>query len=598
MKITSLFALLAIITMVSCTNKQSKETANPDCIWLIGSSVATEEENGVSVYCFNQETGEAKLKSSIKGISNPTYFDISQDGSKIYTVGENGKSNSSAYYLDFDTLTGNLAIKDSVKVNGASPCYITISPDEKYIVTANYMGANISVVPIGNDGKFTNQAITYDYSGVGIDTIRQTQPHLHCVRFLPNDQRLIATDLGLDRIHTFNVDTSTDNTSKPYLTKGTDIIVDSLSGPRHIEFDAKGKYAYLINELSGMVTVFDINDSILVAKQYIVSDTVHAMGSGDIHLSPDNKYLYTSNRLESEGLAIFRVDPVTGLLTRIGSQPTGRHPRNFAITPNGKFVLVACRDDNQVEIYSRDESTGLLTDTNRRINLNKPVCLKFNPKYSPIMGECINTIKSENMNQKETSFKSIDVPRISTSDEITNQPYHPISEVNWKEYATYPETYFQIATIDNNICIKFTTKEANPLAVNNKDFQSVWEDSCVEFFCKVPSEEKYFNFEFNSNKACMASSRLGRDEDVKFLEVQQMESISRKVIKNPNEWSLTVMIPLSIIDPNLTTPCQLKGNFYKCGDKCEHPHFLSWNPISTPTPDFHCPSYFGTINLL
>ena len=104
-----------------------------------------------------------------------------------------------------------------------------------------------------------------------------------------------------------------------------------------------------------------------------------AKGSGDIHISPDGKFLYASNRLKADGLAIFSIHPENGMLTKVGYQLTGIHPRNFIITPNGKYLLVACRDSNEIQIYERDTDTGLLTDIRKDIKVVKPVCIKFVP---------------------------------------------------------------------------------------------------------------------------------------------------------------------------------------------------------------------------
>ena len=81
---------------------------------------------------------------------------------------------------------------------------------------------------------------------------------------------------------------------------------------------------------------------------------VGAKGSADIHLSPDGKFLYASNRLQADGVAIFKVSPSDGTLTKVGYQLTGIHPRNFTITPNGKYLLVACRDTNEIQVFARD----------------------------------------------------------------------------------------------------------------------------------------------------------------------------------------------------------------------------------------------------
>lgn len=111
--------------------------------------------------------------------------------------------------------------------------------------------------------------------------------------------------------------------------------------------------------------------------QTIAADTLRARGSADIHLSPDGKYLYASNRLKGDGLAIFEVNPETGMLAKVGYQLTGIHPRNFIITPNGKYLLAACRDSHVIQVFQRDPVTGLLSDTHQDISIDKPVCIQF-----------------------------------------------------------------------------------------------------------------------------------------------------------------------------------------------------------------------------
>ena len=153
--------------------------------------------------------------------------------------------------------------------------------------------------------------------------------------------------------------------------------IEADSGPRHLTFSPNGKFAYLITELSGKVIAFSYDDGRLKQIQTITADTVAARGSADIHLSPDGKYLYASNRLKEDGIAIFAVNPENGTLAKVGYQPTGIHPRNFNITPNGKYLLAACRDSNVIQVYKRNEVTGLLEDTNQDIVVDMPVCVQF-----------------------------------------------------------------------------------------------------------------------------------------------------------------------------------------------------------------------------
>ncbi|RYD70995.1 MAG: hypothetical protein EOP53_24420 [Sphingobacteriales bacterium] len=97
-----------------------------------------------------------------------------------------------------------------------------------------------------------------------------------------------------------------------------------------------------------------------------------------MHLSADGKFLYASNRGDANNIAIYRVNKTDGKLTIVGFQPVlGKAPRNFSIDPSGKFLLCANQDSNEIVIFKRNKNTGLLTDTGKRIDIPKPVCIKW-----------------------------------------------------------------------------------------------------------------------------------------------------------------------------------------------------------------------------
>lgn len=250
------------------------------------------------------------------------------------------------------------------------------------MITANYSGGSISVFPIDKDGSLLPASTVVKFKGSGADKERQEKPHLHCVRITPDGKYLFADDLGTDQIHKFIIHPNAKPDNEEILLKEgnpASYKVEAGSGPRHLTFAPNGHYAYLINELSGTVIAFEYNDGNLKEIQTIAADTAGAKGSGDIHISPDGKFLYASNRLKADGIAIFSIHPENGMLTKAGYQLTGIHPRNFIITPNGKYLLVACRDSNMIQVYKRDADTGLLTDIHQNIKVDKPVCVKFIP---------------------------------------------------------------------------------------------------------------------------------------------------------------------------------------------------------------------------
>ena len=362
---------IGALMLCACTSMKQKETMEK--MYLMVGSYATPEEEGIKVYAWDGEKGEAAYVSGLKGISNPSYQVVSADGERVYSVGEDDGLTSTAHALSFDKSQGRLALMNTQLTQGGAPCYINLSPNEDFVITANYMGGSISVLPTETSGRLGENVSTFAFQGEGVLKERQSQPHLHCVEFTPDGKFLLANDLGTDKIHVFPL------TSGGKLDEmGTfDVKLEAGSGPRHLCFSKDGRFAYLINELSGKVTALSYKGETLTPIQYIEADTVNAQGSADIHLSPDGKFLYASNRLKADGIAIFSVNQETGMLTKAGYQLTGIHPRNFVITPDGRFLLVACRDSNVIQIFSRDEKTGLLVDTGKTIETSKPVCLKF-----------------------------------------------------------------------------------------------------------------------------------------------------------------------------------------------------------------------------
>lgn len=205
----------------------------------------------------------------------------------------------------------------------------------------------------------------------GPDMSRQQTPHVHCACFARDGRYILASDFSADRILSFRLRGS------DVVANGVASAVSADSGPRHLTFNPDGRFAYVMSELSGKVTVFRYCEGRLQALQEIVSDSLGARGGADIHLSPDGRFLYASNRLKGDGIAIFRVDATSGLLTRVGYQPTGIHPRHFNITPNGRYLLCCCRDSDKIQVFRRDAQTGLLTDIHRDIPVSKVVCVQF-----------------------------------------------------------------------------------------------------------------------------------------------------------------------------------------------------------------------------
>lgn len=303
---------------------------------------------GILTGSFNPRSGEWKLLDSVS-CDNPTFLAFSEDGHFVYAVNENHGNDLSS----IETFTWEGAKLKSVGkqvTDGACPCHI--STNGQLLLAANYTGGNLSVFPLSDGVPGPHSQLLQGTVG-GPDSLRQGKPHLHCAVFTPDGGHVLASDFSADRILSFKLDDSALEPDGSYA-------VAPDSGPRHITFSPDGEFAYAIGELSGAVTVFRYGEGMLEMVQSVPADSLGARGSADIHLSPDGRFLYASNRLKGDGIAIFAVNPADGTLSWAGYQDTGIHPRNFCISPDGRYVLCACRDSDCVNIFRRDAASGLL----------------------------------------------------------------------------------------------------------------------------------------------------------------------------------------------------------------------------------------------
>jgi 6-phosphogluconolactonase (cycloisomerase 2 family) len=337
-----------------------------DKLMMLVGTFTDGNSKGIYSYRFNQQTGESEILDSL-AMAHPSFLTFSPDKKLVYTATHEEKA--LLHTVRLNHRNGGLQLLSSTPVLGSDPCYVATNGN--IVLTANYSGGSMSVFKLSRQGVQADLDVRFIGTTGGPDLTRQDAPHVHCACFTPDGKYALATDFSADRIVSFRVK------GQEVTANGVAANVSADSGPRHIVFSPNGRFAYVMSELSGKVTVFRYHDGRLETLQEIVSDSVGARGGADIHLSPDGRFLYSSNRLKAEGIAIFSVDGQTGLLTRIGYQPTGAHPRHFNITPNGKFLLCCCRDSNKIQVFRRDKQTGMLTDIHQDIPISMAVCVQF-----------------------------------------------------------------------------------------------------------------------------------------------------------------------------------------------------------------------------
>lgn len=355
----------------------AQTSKNSDFYLLVGTYTNEQKTNGIHVYTFNGETGAVEEKSKMVDITNPSYLAVSDDRKNVYAVSEGGPGKGVNAYA-FDMATGKLTFLNSASSGGNGPCYISVDEEKTTVFAGNYGGGSLSATKLKRDGSLgvDNQVIQHE--GSGVNKSRQDKPHVHAVVLSPDEKYLLVPDLGTDKVNIYRF--NPDDTQPLSPASPAYASVNPGGGPRHLAFHPNGKYAYLILEMQGAIAAFDYKDGKLEEKQTITMlapGFSGKIGAADIHVSPDGKFVYGSNRGEANEIVVYAVGD-DGRLTLAGRQSSLINtPRNFAIDPTGNFLLAANQNGNDIVIFKRDKKTGLLSPTGKTIQVDKPVCLKF-----------------------------------------------------------------------------------------------------------------------------------------------------------------------------------------------------------------------------
>ena len=345
--------------------------------YLLVGTYTTGQSKGIYVYRFNSSTGDFDSVSMIK-TPNPSFLAVSPDQKFVYAVHEiaQGGNGGEVAAFSLNKQTGQLTFINQQLSGGDHPCYVSVDKTGKWVATANYTSGSLAVLPVRKTGALDSAVTIVQHLGSSVNTERQKGPHTHSALFSPDNKFLLAADLGIDRLMFYRFDQKTGK-----LLDTNFVMTEPGAGPRHFAFHPNNKFLYLLQELTGTISAFSFSKIGLELIQDISAlppEYIGPVGSADIHVSPDGKFLYASNRGESNTVGIFEVDQRTGMLTYVDHQSTlGKTPRNFNFDPSGNFLLVANQNSDEIVIFKRDKKTGLLADTGKRIKVGNPVCLKW-----------------------------------------------------------------------------------------------------------------------------------------------------------------------------------------------------------------------------
>jgi 6-phosphogluconolactonase len=371
--------LLLLITGAFISLHAQKPDQVKTAAFIVGTYTSSGKDEGIYVYDFNNETGSCSLKSAVSGEENPSFLTISSDGKYVYAVNEIKKGSISSFA--FDRNKGTLRFLNRVTSGGDSPCFVEFDDEDRFVFAGNYGSGTLAAIPENPDGTLDTTIQVIKHQGSSIDKSRQKGPHVHSTFLAPDKQFLLVPDLGTDKVNIYSIKKGAK--TDPLVPADPPLVsVKPGSGPRHLAFSPNGRFAYLVHEMEGMISCYKYSSGTLTEIQSITMTApgfTGKSGAADIHISPDGRFLYGSNRGDANDLAIYSIKK-NGMLDHIGNQSVyGKSPRNFAIDPTGNYLLVANQDSNEIIIFRRDQKTGALTRLDEKINVRKPVCIKFVP---------------------------------------------------------------------------------------------------------------------------------------------------------------------------------------------------------------------------
>lgn len=337
---------------------------------------------GIYLLDFDASSGALEVVGLAAATGNPSFLALHPTMRVLYAVGEMPKDAErpggaiSAFSIDDET--GLLTLLNQESTVGKGPCHVCVAPSGKHVAAANYGGGSTVLLPVLDDGRLGVASSFIQHEGSSVNPGRQEGPHAHSVNFDPTGRILIAADLGTDKLMLYRYEESG-------MLTPSDPPFASLApgaGPRHVAVHPSGKFIYSVNELLSTVTAFayDADSATLTEVQTIGTLPGNFEGentTAEIRVHPSGNFLYASNR-GHDSIAVFGIDPETGMLTDIGHTSTGgKTPRNFNVDPSGRYLLAANQATDNVVVLRIDAETGTLTPTGVEVEVATPVCVVF-----------------------------------------------------------------------------------------------------------------------------------------------------------------------------------------------------------------------------
>jgi 6-phosphogluconolactonase len=347
-----------------------------DIHFYLGTYTHNTGSRGIYQGTLNTETGKLGPVTLAAEAKSPSYLALSPDEKFLYAVSEEGAGALDAFRVQTD---GTLTFLNEQPSGGAAPCFVSVDPTGRNVLLANYTGGSVANFRIGTDGALAERTAFVEFTGSGPNLKRQAKPHAHSIYTAASNRAVLVADLGTDqlRVLAFDPDKGTLNpldSSNGHVPPG--------EGPRHVVQHPDGKHFYVVNEMGLSVSLLERNPAgaFQTVATYPVLDRkpgpIDGYSSAAIKLHPNRRWLYVSVR-GHDSISSYEVQ-TDDTLKWLGNVPAGvKTPRDFAIDPTGKWLLVGGQNDSKIVVHRIDSTNGKLLSTTESAPVSAAVCILF-----------------------------------------------------------------------------------------------------------------------------------------------------------------------------------------------------------------------------
>jgi 6-phosphogluconolactonase len=337
---------------------------------------------GIYAYRFDARAGQLAALGLAVESAEPSFLAIAESGKFLYAVNEivnyNGQPAGAVSAFAIQRESGKLLLLNQVSSRDEGPAHITLDRSGHYALVSNYERGSVAVFPVLRDGRLGESSAFVQHKGFSVNPERQSGPHAHAIAVSPDNRFAVVADLGLDQLLVYRFDAAHGSlASEPQIVKTA-----PGAGPRHLVFDASGKFLYVVTEMASTVVTYSYHAP---TGQLHELQTVSLLPQGysgrseaaEIEIHPSGKFLFASNR-RPDSISVFAIDPKQGTLTFVETDSTrGKTPRHFALDPTGSWLLVANQDSDEMVVFHINPDTGHLAPSGQAVQVPSPACIKF-----------------------------------------------------------------------------------------------------------------------------------------------------------------------------------------------------------------------------